>query len=291
MDVTVVIPARNEKDNIARCIDSVRRAVERANEDLSTTGHILVIDDGSLDATGTCAAASGARVLRHQQQRGAFAAWATGVTESDTPFVAFVDADCTVDERAFVELLQVIEQPGVGVVSGRAVPIDDHVENDGRGSRSEVVFHSARFSALLLDEIKSRLGNHDFIAIGRLMAIRREAWNVPNAALPHCDREVASSARRAGWRAVWVPQAKVYYHAPASFSELRADWWRTRLALARSPHPFDMIPRAVQLAAARAALKRAPLDALCWIACRTKLIGQNVGRRDAAWNHQPVVWD
>jgi len=290
MRFTVVIPARNEEAGIATCIDSVRAAAERASKESSTTADILVVDDGSSDATGTRAEASGARVLRHEQQRGQLAAWETGLTASDTPFVVFVDADCTVDDRAFVELLQVIAQPGVGVVSGRAVPVDDRFDGE-RGSRSAIVSRSSRFSAVLLDEIKSRAGDHDFIAIGRLMAIRREAWNVPNVALPHCDREVASSARRAGWRAVWVPQAKVFYYTPASFSELRADWQRTRLALARSPQTFDAIPRPVQLSAAWAALRSAPLGALYWVSCRTRLIGENLGRRDTAENHQPVAWD
>lgn len=289
MSFTVVIPARNEEAGIARCIGSVRRAAERASEELSTTADILVVDDASSDATGTSAEANGARLLRHEQQRGVLAAWATGVVASKTPFVVFVDADCTVDERAFIQLLQVIEQPGVGVVSGSAVPVYDRFDGK-RSSRSTVVSRSCRFSAVLLDEIKSRLGDHDFIAIGRLMAIRREAWNVPDTALPHCDRQVSSAARRAGWRAVWVPQAKVCYHTPASFSELRADWRRTRLALVRSPRTFDTIPRTVQLSAARAALRGAPLDALCWVSCRTRLTGESIGRRYAG-NHQAVAWD
>lgn len=290
MSFTVVIPARNEEASIASCLASVRTAAERADEELSTTADIVVVDDDSSDATGTRAEASGVRVLRHEQQGGTLAAWATGVTASEAPFVVFVDADCTVDERAFVQLLQVIEQPGVGVVSGRAVPVDERF-NGERGSRGAVVSHSSRFSAVLLDEIKSRLGDHDFIAIGRLMAIRKEAWNVPNTALPHCDREVAFSARRGGWRAIWVRQAKVYYHTPASFSELRADWRRTRLALAHSPHAFDAIPRPVQLSAARAALLSAPFDALCWVTCRMRLIGENLVRRDVAGNYQPVAWE
>lgn len=286
MGFTVVIPARNEEAGIATCIGSVIAAVEN----MYTTADILVVDDGSSDGTVARAEASGARVLRHEQQRGGLAAWATGVTASETPFVVFVDADCTVDAGAFARLLQVVEQPGVGVASGRAVPVDDRF-NGQRGSRSPIVSRSSRFSAVLLDEMKSRLGDHDFIAIGRLMAIRREAWNVPDAALPHGDREVASAARRAGWRAVWVSQAKVYYHTPASFSELRSDWRRTRLALARSPQTFDVIPWPVQLSAAWVALRGAPLDALCWVSCRTRLIGESLGRHDTAGNHQPVAWD
>jgi len=290
MKVTVVIPARNEETNLATCIDSVRTAAARASEGLSAASDIIVIDDASSDSTVPCAEASGARVLRHDQRRGVLAAWATGVRASETPFVVFVDADSTVDELAFVELLQVIEQPDVGVVSGRAVPV--HGRFDGKSvPRSVLVDHSARFSATLLDEVKSRLGDNDFIAIGRLMAIRKEAWNVPNTELPHCDREVAYAARRVGWRAVWVPEAKVYYRTPASFSELRGDWRRTRAALAHAPHRFDKIPWIVQLSAIRVALVAAPIDALCWLSCRLRLLVEDLGRRDGTADCQPVAWE
>jgi glycosyltransferase involved in cell wall biosynthesis len=286
MDFTIVIPARNEEAGIVSCIRSILAAAKR----VAATADLVVVDDNSSDATAARAEAAGARVLRHGLPRGQLATWATGVAASEYPFVVFVDADCTVDDGAFVQLLQVLDRPGVGVVSGRAVPVDRRAYGT-QGSHNVIVTGSSRFSAVLLDGIKGRLGDHDFIGVGRLMAIRREAWNVPNTALPHGDRVVTSAARRAGWRAVWVPEAKVYYHTPAFFSELRSDWQRTRVALTRSPQTFDSIPWAVQLSAACAALRGAPLDALCWVSCRTRLIGESLVRHEASGNQQPVAWD
>jgi GT2 family glycosyltransferase len=153
-----------------------------------------------------------------------------------------------------------------------------------------LVNHSAAFSAVLLDEIKNRLGDHDFTAIGRLMAVRREAWNVVNTRLAHCDREVASAARRIGWSVAYVPEAKVYYHVPASFSELQSDWNRTRRALARSSHTFDEIPWSVQLFAAWAAWRAAPFDGLCWLSCRTRLIITSRSRTAKTSFNPPYQW-
>ncbi len=53
--VLVVVPAFNEQDSIARVVNEVRAAVPYA--------HILVVDDGSDDATGRLASAAGADVL------------------------------------------------------------------------------------------------------------------------------------------------------------------------------------------------------------------------------------
>ncbi len=286
MNFTAVIPARNEESGIARCIGSIVSAAQRA----SAVAEVLVVDDGSSDGTASRAEASGARVLRHETRLGALAAWATGVNASQSPVVVFVDADCVIDEEALVLLLEAVERPGVGVASGRAVPVEENYHGN-RSWGGGAVRGSARFSAALLDELKARLGDHDFVPLGRLMAVRREAWHIGNTQLPHCDRQVASAARRAGWQAVWVPQAIVYYDVPASFRELQSDWRRTRLALARSPQRFDVIPRAVQVAAALAAFRAAPLDGLYWMGCRARLMWGVSGRRDRAWTREPVGWD
>jgi hypothetical protein len=69
-DVAVVIPARNEAERIAA---TVTAAATLPGVDL-----IIVVDDGSTDATGALAARAGARVVRHARNRGKGAALETG---------------------------------------------------------------------------------------------------------------------------------------------------------------------------------------------------------------------
>ena len=54
---------------------------------------ILVVDDGSQDATGERAAAAGARVLRHPYNKGNGAAVKTGIRHATGEFILIVDAD------------------------------------------------------------------------------------------------------------------------------------------------------------------------------------------------------
>ncbi|CAM3993647.1 hypothetical protein GCM10009799_42090 [Nocardiopsis rhodophaea] len=68
--VAVVIAAKDEEERIAR---TVRAARELRDVDL-----VVVVDDGSTDATAEAAAAAGARVLRHSRNRGKGAAMETG---------------------------------------------------------------------------------------------------------------------------------------------------------------------------------------------------------------------
>ncbi len=68
--VAVVIPARNEADRI--------QATVTAAAGLPGVGVVVVVDDGSRDATGQAARRAGAVVTRHARNRGKSAAMETG---------------------------------------------------------------------------------------------------------------------------------------------------------------------------------------------------------------------
>jgi glycosyltransferase involved in cell wall biosynthesis len=69
-DVAVVIAARNEADRIA--------ATVAAAAGLADVGLVVVVDDGSQDATAAVAQRAGAAVMRHPANRGKGAAMETG---------------------------------------------------------------------------------------------------------------------------------------------------------------------------------------------------------------------
>jgi glycosyltransferase involved in cell wall biosynthesis len=69
-DVAVVIAARNEADRIA--------ATVAAAAGLPGVGLVVVVDDGSSDATAAVAQQAGAAVMRHPRNRGKGAAMETG---------------------------------------------------------------------------------------------------------------------------------------------------------------------------------------------------------------------
>jgi glycosyltransferase involved in cell wall biosynthesis len=54
---------------------------------------VLVIDDGSVDATGRCAEAAGARVIRHPYNKGNGAAVKSGIRAATGTYLLIVDAD------------------------------------------------------------------------------------------------------------------------------------------------------------------------------------------------------
>jgi len=101
--LTVVVPAKDEGARIQATVTRVRD--ELADLDVE----VLVVDDGSSDDTAGAAARAGARVVRHEVNRGKGAAVRTGVLAADGRTVAFLDADLAYPPAQVRPLLAAIE--------------------------------------------------------------------------------------------------------------------------------------------------------------------------------------
>lgn len=124
-DVTVIVPAFNAADTLGRTIRSI----------LGQDGgppHLMVVDDGSTDATGEVARQLGAQVVR-SERRGPGGARNTGIAAARTALIAFCDADDAWPLRRLADdLAQFNAAAGTGAattssqptVSDTAAPID-----------------------------------------------------------------------------------------------------------------------------------------------------------------------
>jgi glycosyltransferase involved in cell wall biosynthesis len=82
---SIVIPAFNEAASMRPLVAALR--------DAATWHEVLVIDDGSTDATADEASAAGARVIRHPYNKGNGAAVKTGIRQATGRFILIIDAD------------------------------------------------------------------------------------------------------------------------------------------------------------------------------------------------------
>jgi glycosyltransferase involved in cell wall biosynthesis len=98
MDVTVVLPARNEAEGLRRTLPALRAALPGAE--------VIVVDDGSTDATADVAAAHGARVLANPYAMGNGAAIKRGARAAAGETIVFMDADGQHDPALVDRLLQ-----------------------------------------------------------------------------------------------------------------------------------------------------------------------------------------
>src|SRR4051794_25876 len=93
--LSLVLPAYNEEAGIRQAVAEADDALAR----LAADYEILVVDDGSRDATATAVGETAAtrprvRLLRHPTNRGYGAALRTGFAAARFERVAFTDADC-----------------------------------------------------------------------------------------------------------------------------------------------------------------------------------------------------
>lgn len=99
-DVSVVIPAFNEQQAIAEVVTGVRAA--------AAWREVLVVDDGSTDATAARAQAAGARVVRSPYNKGNGAAVKAGIREAQGEVVLLLDADGQHDPREALALVEAV---------------------------------------------------------------------------------------------------------------------------------------------------------------------------------------
>ncbi len=109
--VVAVVPAFNEAETIQQVVDGLRGTVD----------HILVVDDGSTDATASLARRVGAEVLEHGDNRGKGHAvrsaieWLAG---RDFSHALILDGDMQHLPSEAPRLLEAAARPGVDVVLG-----------------------------------------------------------------------------------------------------------------------------------------------------------------------------
>ena len=87
--LSVIVPAYNEEDRVGNLI----RLLQSNLEPLSDEHEIIVVDDGSQDATASRVNETGATLIAHQRNAGKAAAVQTGLAASKGTYVAVLDAD------------------------------------------------------------------------------------------------------------------------------------------------------------------------------------------------------
>lgn len=113
--LSVIICSRNGAAGVDRCIRAL------AGQTIWSALELIVVDDGSTDATSDIGRAHAAKVVRHATNRGLAAARNSGLDAATTPVVAFLDDDCE-PEPAWAEQLLTGYDEGVIGVGGPVLP-------------------------------------------------------------------------------------------------------------------------------------------------------------------------
>ena len=195
----VVIPAYNEERFIGSTVILARQYADR----------VIVVDDGSVDATAAIARAAGAVVVRHRQNRGKGAALNTGLQkacELDPDVVIAVDAD---GQHVVAEVTRV----AAPVLDGKAdiVVGSRYLQGKSRVPAYRSVGHrmfnfmTNRASGIAVTDSQSGFRAFSARAL-HLITFQSNGFSV--------ESEMQFIARQHGLRVVEAPITVHYYDAP-----------------------------------------------------------------------------
>lgn len=120
--LSIIVPIYNIEDCLERCVESIRQQTWRNLE-------ILLVDDGSTDATGALCDALGERDERirvfHKENGGSSSARNLGISKARGEWLGFVDSDDWIDADMYERLLETALAFGADIVQASRDEIDE----------------------------------------------------------------------------------------------------------------------------------------------------------------------
>ncbi len=185
--ISAVVPAHNEADRIGDTLAALAH--------ISQIDEMVVVDDGSRDATASVAQQSGCKVVRLPRNQGKGAALARGIAESNGDVLILLDADLGATASQCSLLLQPLLE-GTADLAIATFPVIP-----GKGGGVGLVVRLARWG------IHRKTGRTMIAPLSGQRAVRREVFDQIGSLPTDFGIEVVMTIRalRAGFRVVETP--------------------------------------------------------------------------------------
>jgi glycosyltransferase involved in cell wall biosynthesis len=231
--VSVILPAYNEERTIAGVIGGCRAALPPPSE-------IVVVDDGSTDATAVRAEEAGARVIRVGRNRGKGHALRLGIERSGGDVLVFLDADGQDDPHEIPLLLAALEAGADLVVGSRFL---------GRFDPGAITTINRYGNRALTGVVNVLFGSRLTDTQAGFRAVRRNLFNrmALEAQRYDIETDLLLQAMRVGGRVVEVPVRRAARHHGTSGLNPIIDGVRILTRIFRVRFRQPMIARAEML--------------------------------------------
>lgn len=206
--VAVVIPVWNGEAVLGRCLDALARQTLPRD-----AYQIIVVDNGSNDATRTIARSYTGVELLEEKRPGSYVARNLGIERVRAPITAFTDADCEPAPDWLEQVLRAAAaNPGFGVLAGKIELFDEIAQEREVFGDYERLFsfpqaHAAR-------------GNCATANWASETALLKALGGFDAALKSGGDRQMALRIRDSGHPLIYVPAMMVRHPVRASRAEL-----------------------------------------------------------------------
>jgi GT2 family glycosyltransferase len=215
--ISIIIPVRDRVDLLARCLDSLTSKTSYAPYE------IVVVDNDS-ESEEACAYFSHFkhRLLHYNGPFNFSAINNFAVDQTDSPWLLFLNNDTEVIEGDWLTMMaEQVQRSEVGAVGARLLYPDDTVQHAGIvvgvGGIAEHAFRGLPAEAPGVCRQLQTTRNYSAVT-GACLLTRREVFDevggFDEERLPvtFSDVDLCLKMRRAGYRIVYVPFAKLYHH-------------------------------------------------------------------------------
>lgn len=218
-EITVIIPAYNEEENIDACINSVKKSKYPKNK-----LRIIVVDDGSTDNTIKIVGKHKDVALIKQNHEGKTEALNKGVKAAKTEIIVTIDADTTVEKDCIMKLIAPLINKDIGATTGTS-----------KISKQETVWQVFQGIEYNFNNLIRKAFTHTFkngiwffgaLAAYKKTALKKAGYFKKDTLTE--DMDIALSLHGKGYRTLHVYDALSVTGAPRTFLELykqRSRWW------------------------------------------------------------------
>ena len=223
MRATIIIPAHNAARTIKYCLNALQ--VQNYPRDAY---EIIVVNDGSTDATARIAEGYPITLLTLPMRRGAGAARNLGASAARGDILLFTDADCAPTQTWIREMLAPFDDPRVVGVKGvyrtrQREPLARWVQAE----YEEKYVRMLRATAIdFVDTYSAAYRRNVFLA--------NQGFDesFPNASVE--DQEFSFRLAKQGHRLIFAPLAVVFHHHPTTLAayarrKFRIGYWKVRV--------------------------------------------------------------
>lgn len=214
LDISIVMPCLNEEEGVGICVAKARGWLQRSGY----SGEIVVVDNGSTDASVERAREAGARVIR-EPRRGYGRAYLTGLGNARGRWIVMGDADDTYDFSNLDTLVRPLQEGADLVIANRfkggiaegAMPWTHRYIGTPAINLLMGIFTGARVSdsqsgfRAFTQEAYQRMGmRSEGMEFASEMVVRsaRQGLHITEVPMPYLPRQGESKLRtfRDGWR-------------------------------------------------------------------------------------------